>query len=71
TVVDPSAGSGQAATGLFFNKLSAASLAGAIKKFEKSKFDSNELIKHAQKFSKDRFKKEIKEFVSKVYAQHT
>ena len=60
TVVDPSAGSGQAATGLFFDRLSIESLSSAIRKFEKSKFDSNELIKHAQKFSKDRFKREIR-----------
>ena len=58
TVADPSAGSGQVATGLFFNKLSAAQFSRCYKKFEKSKLDSrNELIKHAQKFSKDRSKK--------------
>lgn len=50
-------------TGLFFDKLSIESLSQAIKQFEKMKFDRLLIISHAQKFSKERFKKEIKEFV--------
>lgn len=53
-------------TGLFFDEFSVESLNSAIKKLEMSKFDQEYLIKHAQKFSKARFEKEIKEFVDKV-----
>jgi glycosyltransferase involved in cell wall biosynthesis len=52
-------------TGVFFDEFSAASLNSAIKKFEKIKFNHSEIIKHAEKFSKKRFEKEIKEFVMK------
>ena len=63
TVIEnPSAGSGSA-TGLFFDNLSIESLSKAIQQFEKMKFDKETIIKYAQKFSKERFKKEIKEFV--------
>lgn len=52
-------------TGLFFDELTSKSLGTAIKKFNKMKFDGAEIKQHAQKFSKERFKKEIKEFVNK------
>ncbi len=52
-------------TGLFFEHLSVDSLENAIEKFQKTKFDNDFIKKHAQKFSKERFKKEIKEFVEK------
>jgi glycosyltransferase involved in cell wall biosynthesis len=51
-------------TGLFFDEFSTESLNSAIKKFEKTKFNSMEIKKHAQKFSKKRFEKEIQEFVN-------
>ena len=50
-------------TGLFFDELSINSLSEVLKRFNKMKFNPQELIKYAQKFSKDRFKKEIKSFV--------
>lgn len=50
-------------TGIFFDEFSIESLNNAIKKFEKTKFNHAEIIKHAEKFNKERFKKEIKEFV--------
>jgi len=50
-------------TGMFFDKQTPESLNKAIKKFEKMKFDKKEIRKHALKFSKSRFKKEIKDFV--------
>lgn len=53
-------------TGVLFDEYSVAGLIDAIKRFEKSQFDENEIIKHAQKFSKERFKKEIRDFVSKL-----
>ncbi|MBI4098067.1 MAG: glycosyltransferase [Candidatus Levybacteria bacterium] len=52
-------------TGLFFDEFSVESLNSAIKKFERTKFDSSQIAKHAQKFSRPRFEKEIKEFVEK------
>lgn len=53
-------------TGLFFDEFNIKSLNSALQRFEKTKFDPADLIKHAQKFSKERFEKEIKEFVDKV-----
>ena len=53
-------------TGLFFDEFTIESLNGVIKEFEKTKFDPKVLQKHAQKFGKERFKKEIKEFVDKT-----
>lgn len=52
-------------TGVLFDDYSVDGLITAIEKFEKTKFDPQELISHAQKFSKERFEKEIKEFVDK------
>lgn len=52
-------------TGVFFDKLNAESLIGAVNKFERTKFDSNDCITQAKKFSGERFEKEIKEFVEK------
>lgn len=52
-------------TGLFFDEFSVESLNNAIKKFEKTKLDPMECIKQSQKFSKERFELEIKEFVEK------
>lgn len=60
----PSTGSGLR-TGIFFDSLTEDSLSDAIKQFEKKKFDRDEIRKYAQKFSKERFIKEIKEFVQK------
>ncbi len=53
-------------TGVFFDDLTIESINSAIKKFEKIKFNASELQKHADKFSKKRFEKEIKDFVDKV-----
>lgn len=52
-------------TGLFFDEFSVENLNNAIKRFEKTKFDSAYISKYAQKFSRERFEKEIREFVSK------
>lgn len=57
TVVDEKAG-------VLFNDYSAQGLIDSIKKFEKMKFDSEEIRNYAQKFSKERFEEEIKEFVN-------
>lgn len=71
SVVDPSSqsSSGQVANGVFFNDPTVESLLAAIEKFEKTKFDRSAITKHAQKFSKERFKKEIKDFIESHYAR--
>lgn len=55
-------------TGVFFDELTEESLEKAIKKFEKMKIDPLDCRKQAEKFSKERFKREIEEFVGKVIA---
>ncbi len=51
-------------TGVFFEEPTIESLSGAIKKFEKMKFKSEDCIAQAKKFSKERFKKEMLQFVN-------
>ncbi|MBI2007473.1 MAG: glycosyltransferase, partial [Candidatus Blackburnbacteria bacterium] len=66
TVIDPStARSGQGETGIFFDDYSPDGLADAIKRFDVTRFNPVMIVKHAQKFSKERFKKEIVDFVNK------
>lgn len=50
-------------TGIFFDESTVESLSAAIKKFEKMKFKSEDCIRQAKKFSKERFKKEMLQFV--------
>ncbi len=54
-------------TGIFFKEQTRESLAEAVERFERiqSKFDCNEIRKNAERFSKDRFKREFKGFVEK------
>ena len=52
-------------TGVLFSDYSVDGLIAAIKKFESSKFNAKDYIERAEKFSKERFKKEIKEFIEK------
>lgn len=52
-------------TGVFFDEPTVESLVGAIKKFERSKINPEDCIAQAKKFSKERFKKEIVDFVNK------
>jgi glycosyltransferase involved in cell wall biosynthesis len=51
-------------TGLFFNKRTPESLMEAVKKFEKMKFSPADCINQAKKFSKERFKHEMLQFVN-------
>ena len=50
-------------TGVFFDDLTVESLKKAIKQFSNLVIDPKDCIKQAQKFSKERFLKEVKEFV--------
>lgn len=56
-------------TGLFFNELTAESLAKAVKEYDISIYHmikSRDCMAQAKKFSKERFKKEIVEFINGV-----
>ena len=50
---------------MFFHEQTPEALIGTVQVFEKNKdvFDSNEVRKNAERFSKERFKEEFKEFV--------
>jgi len=56
-------------TGVHFEEQTIESLLNAIQKFENNceNFNAEEIRKHALKFSKERFEKEIKEFVEEKY----
>ena len=56
-------------TGIFFKEQTVQSLLTAIQEFENIEFNYNEIRKHALTFSKERFEKEIKEFVEEKYKQ--
>lgn len=50
-------------TGEFFNEPTVESLVKALKKFKPEKYKPEDCRRQAKKFSKERFKKEIKEFI--------
>ncbi|HDH07772.1 MAG TPA: glycosyltransferase [Candidatus Moranbacteria bacterium] len=52
-------------TGVFFDEQTPGALMEAVNKFEKNQdtFDCNEIRKNAERFSKERFKREFKSFV--------
>jgi glycosyltransferase involved in cell wall biosynthesis len=52
--------------GILFKEQSIESLTEALKKFDRIEFDKRYIIKSATKFSKDRFKNEIKEFIERI-----
>lgn len=51
------------ATGIFFEQLNKENLSDAIRRFEKMKFDAKDCVDQARKFSKERFEKEVIQFV--------
>lgn len=53
-------------TGVLFDEYSVEGLGKAIQDFNKLKWDRSLIKRHAEKFSKERFKKEIREFVRKI-----
>lgn len=53
-------------TGIFFDELTVNSLKSAILRASTMQFDRGLIARHGSKFSKERFKKEIKEFVSSL-----
>ena len=58
-------------TGIFFDELSSNGINKAIKRFETMKFKQEDCINQAKKFSKERFKRELKNFVEDKYRQAT
>lgn len=52
-------------TGLFFKEQTEDDLVAAIKKFDANNFDPQVIRAHAEKFSVERFKREIREFIAK------
>ncbi|EPY4320352.1 glycosyltransferase family 4 protein [Klebsiella quasipneumoniae] len=56
-------------TGIFFNKQSCTSIIDAVNTFEKiqDKFSPKDCRSHAERFSADRFQKEIKEYIYNKY----
>jgi len=52
-------------TGIFFDELTPESIIEAVQKFGKMKFNPNDCINQAKKFSNERFIKEIKYFINK------
>jgi glycosyltransferase involved in cell wall biosynthesis len=50
-------------TGVLFDDYSVDGLIEAIKKFESSKFNAKDCVEQAEKFSKERFKREIQDFI--------
>ncbi len=50
-------------TGLLFAEQTVDALVGAVRKFNPAKFDSKVIRRHAEKFSTERFKREMKAFV--------
>lgn len=57
-------------TGLYFYEQTPASIVEAVSRFEQMEntLDYNEIRSHAEKFSEQRFKKEIKDYVTEKYS---
>jgi len=53
-------------TGIFFDEENKESLIKAISKFKRLSFDKKELVKNAEKFSKERFKKDFRKLIKNV-----
>ena len=66
TVVDPSASSGQVPTGLLINDASLEGLEKALRKFERIKWQKEEIQENAKRFSRENFEKKITKAVSEV-----
>lgn len=56
-------------TGEFFNKQTAEDLIGALKNFNSYKYDPKIIREHAEKFSTERFKSEIKQFIEEEFVK--
>lgn len=69
SIVDPTlqkASRGKVATGILINDTDSKTLEKALKKFEKIKWDKSAIMNHANKFGKERFRREIRQIVNEV-----
>lgn len=57
-------------TGIFFNKQTSEQINKAIEKAEEKEWDQEKIQSFAQKFSSERFKKELQEYVEKAYIDY-
>jgi glycosyltransferase involved in cell wall biosynthesis len=57
-------------TGVFFKDQTPDAIVAAIQSFNSNLFDSKFIREHAEMFSKERFKREIKEFINKEWEKH-
>lgn len=57
-------------TGIFFEEQSSKKIKEAVIEFETKKFDPKVIREHSLIFSKERFEKEIKEFVERKFKEH-
>lgn len=57
-------------TGIFFEEQSSKKIKEAVIEFETKKFDPKVIHEHSLIFSKERFEKEIKEFVERKFKEH-
>lgn len=63
------AGSGQGATGVFFDEPTVESLIDVLRDFDASKFNPQDCIEQATKFSKERFQEEFRVFVEEKWEE--
>ena len=66
TVVDR----GKNATGVFFYEQSAAALIQAVQAFEKKRFNPSVIRKHAEQFSREKFKRKLQIYIAEKIRQH-
>ena len=57
-------------TGVFFDNQTTDDIIKAVELFETKKFNPEEIRKNAERYSKERFEKEFKEFVEKKIKEH-
>ena len=57
-------------TGMLFSPQTAAALIGALRKFKPSAFNPKDSIANTKKFGKERFKKEFKSTVDRLYEEY-
>ncbi|MEA3464311.1 MAG: glycosyltransferase [Patescibacteria group bacterium] len=58
------------ATGKFFNKQTVEDLVEVLRNFNSRGFDPKVIRRHAEKFSTERFKREIEKFIKEEYNKH-
>jgi UDP-N-acetylmuramyl pentapeptide phosphotransferase/UDP-N-acetylglucosamine-1-phosphate transferase/glycosyltransferase involved in cell wall biosynthesis len=56
-------------TGLFFDQQTPASVVAAVQRFESRSWDHNLIVKSVERFSAERFRSELEQFVNQRYAE--